>query len=155
MIVVSDTSPILNLSVIGRLDLLRDLYQEIVIPPAVVTELRRNRVQHQSHRWLTLRQVTNRKLIDQLSLRLDPGEAEALDLALELRADRLLVDERRARRVALELNLQPLGLLGILAEAKQRGLLQYCKPVLDDMIHVAGFWLGERLYAQFLAAVDE
>jgi predicted nucleic acid-binding protein len=106
-------------------------------------------------KWLLLREPTDGKLVEQLGLRLDPGEAEALVVALELRADRVLIDERRARRVALDLNLQPLGLLGILAEAKQRGLLQECKPVLDDMIHAAGFWIGEPLYVQFLAVVGE
>lgn len=65
------------------------------------------------------------------------------------------MNERRARRVASEFNLQPLGLLGILSEAKQHRLLQECKPVLDEIIQIAGFWIGERLYKQFLAAVDE
>lgn len=95
------------------------------------------------------------ELVKRLQLRLDPGESEAIAIALELAADRILIDERRARRVASEFNLRPLGLLGILAEAKQQALLQQCKPVLDDIIQIAGFWIGERLYAQFLEAVDE
>lgn len=138
-----------------RLDLLRSLYQELVIPPAVATELQRNGVDHRTHEWLLLTEPTNREVVKQLELRLDPGEAEAIAVALELRADRILIDERRARRVASEINLRPLGLLGILAEGKQRGVLQQCKPVLDDIIQITGFWIGERLYAQFLAAVDE
>lgn len=155
MIVVSDTSPILNLSAIGRLDLLRSLYQELVIPPAVAIELQRNALDHSTLEWLLLREPMDGELVNRLELRLDPGESEAIAIAVELGADRILIDERRARRVAWEFNLQPVGLLGILAEAKQDGLLQECKPVLDEMIQIAGFWIGERLYNQFLAAVDE
>lgn len=102
-----------------------------------------------------IEEPTNRALINELSLRLDPGEAEAIAIALESHADRILIDERRARRVASEFNLRPLGLLGVLAEAKQRELLQECKPVLDDMIRVAGFWIGEQLYAKFLQEIGE
>lgn len=155
MIVVSDTSPILNLSAVGSLDLLRSLYHQLVIPPAVAIELLRNGVDHRGQEWLLLRQPVNSEFVRQLELRLDPGEAEAIAIALEMGADRVLIDERRARRVASEFSLQPLGLLGVLAEAKQHGILQECKPVLDNMMQIAGFWIGERLYAKFLTAVDE
>ena len=154
MIVVSDTSPILNLSTIGRLDLLKSLYHELVIPPAVAIELQGNGVDARRQEWLLLREPANGELVRKLELRLDLGEAEAIVIALELGAERVLIDERRARRVASEFNLQPLGLLGILAEAKQHALLLECKPVLDELIQIAGFWIGERLYKQFLAAVD-
>jgi predicted nucleic acid-binding protein len=146
---------VLNLSTVGHLDLLRQVYQEVVIPPAVAIELRRNGVDFSSYGWLILRQPTNTSLVEQLSVRLDPGEAEAVALALELNADRVLIDERRARRVALEFQLRPLGLLGVIAEAKQRGFLQECKPVVDEMIELAGFWIGKRLYEGFLDAVGE
>lgn len=155
MIVVSDTSPVLNLSAISRLDLLRSLYHELVIPTAVASELQRNGLEPRRHEWLLLQEPKNRDLVKRLELRLDPGEAEAIAVALELRADRVLIDERRARRVAAEFNLRPLGLLGILAEAKERGLVHDCKTILDEMMQRAGFWIGERLYAQFLSAVDE
>ncbi len=155
MIVVSDTSPILNLFAIGRLDLLKSLYNELVIPPAVAVELQRNGVDHRRQEWLLLREPANGELVKDLELRLDQGEAEAIAIALELGADRILIDERRARRVASEFKLRPLGLLGILAEAKQHRFIRECKPALDEMIQIAGLWIGERLYKQFLVAVDE
>jgi hypothetical protein len=71
LIVVSDTSPILNLSAVGHVDLLRQLYGKLLIPPDVATELRRNGVEHRSQEWLILTAPTNRKLVDLLSLRLD------------------------------------------------------------------------------------
>jgi uncharacterized protein len=105
LIVVSGTSPILNLSAVGHIDLLRQL----LIPQAVATELRWNDVEHRSQEWLILTEPTNWKVVDLLSLRLDRGEAEAIAIAFEMHANRILIDERRARRVALEFELQPLG----------------------------------------------
>jgi uncharacterized protein len=155
LIVVSDTSPILNLSAVGQLKLLKQLYREVVIPPAVATELRANGVEYRGEKWLAVMTPASRELVDQLSHRLDPGEAEAIAVAVELHANRILIDERRARRVAAEFNLQAVGLLGVLVEAKQKGYLQECKSVLDEMIQVAGFWIGDRLYERFLEEIGE
>jgi len=86
---------------------------------------------------------------------LDPGEAEAIALAKELKADLLLMDERRGRRVASRLGLRFVGLLGILVEAKHKGLIKAVKPILDSLITKAGFWLGNRLYTRILETVGE
>ena len=80
-----DTSPIRNLSAVGRLDLLRSLYHELVIPPAI--ELQRNGVDHRRQNWLLLREPTNSGLVKQFELRLDLGEAEAIAIALEAPGD--------------------------------------------------------------------
>ena len=82
MIVVSDTSPVLNLSAISRLDLLRSLYHELVIPTAVASELQRNGLEPRCHEWLLLQEPKNRDLVKRLELRLDPGEAEAIAVRL-------------------------------------------------------------------------
>jgi len=160
LIVVSDSSPILNLGLIGHLHLLASLYREVLIPPAVYQELRRSvRDEHLvdlgSNPWITVVSAQNQEHVRELSDQLDAGEAEAIVLALEKRADLLLVDERRARRVAAALGLRVTGLLGILVEAQRAGLVERVKPVLDDLIARAGFWIGADLYAKVLAEVGE
>ena len=160
MIVVSDTSPILNLGLVGHLHLLASLYREVLVPPAVYQELKRSvRGEHPvdlgSYPWITVASAQNQEHVRQLSGQLDAGEAEAIVLALEKRADLLLVDERRARHVASALGLRVTGLLGVLVEAQRAGLVERVKPVLDDLIARAGFWIGADLYTKVLAEVAE
>jgi predicted nucleic acid-binding protein len=138
LIVVSDTSPILNLSAVGKLDLLRDLYGEIVVPPSVQGELSRNGTDLDPS-WTRVVAAQDQNDVAALCEQLDPGEAEAIVVAAELEAELVLVDEKRGRRIAIARGLEVTGLLGVLAEAKARGLIHQCRPILDDMIRVAGF----------------
>jgi predicted nucleic acid-binding protein len=144
---VSDTSPVLNLSRIGQLDLLRLLYDRVAIPPAVNAELIRSGVDVSPLTWLSVANAKDRNRVSQFQRDLDAGEAEAIVLALECRADPLLMDERRGRRMATEAGIRVTGLLGILAKAKEGGLISRVKPALDDLIPVARFWIGPKLYA--------
>lgn len=150
MIVVSDTSPILNLAAANKLHLLRDLYGEIVVPPAVEQELRRNRIQLESS-WAKVVAAEDQDDVAVLREQLDPGEAEAIVVACELAAELLLVDEKRGRRIAIGRGLEVTGLLGVLAEAKARDFITRCQPILDEMIRVAGFWIGDELRIRYLA----
>jgi hypothetical protein len=94
-------------------------------------------------------------LVDSLLLELDPGEAEAIVLAAEMRADLLLLDERRGRTVAARLGVKHIGLLGVLVDAKRKGFLLAVKPVLDEIMARAGFWVSNRLYVRVLHEVGE
>lgn len=161
MIVVSDTSPVLNLERIGRLELLRELYQQVLIPPAVYEELRAStsqpprQIDLAAHPWLIVASPNDRRRVEELRADLDLGEAEAIVLAIERRADLLLVDERRGRRAASALGLTVTGLLGVVAQAKRTGLIDAAKPVLDELIGNAHFWIGPDLYAEVLAQLGE
>jgi predicted nucleic acid-binding protein len=93
--------------------------------------------------------------VQELREELDPGEAEAIVLALECGADLLLVDERRGRRMATAAGLTVTGLLGVVAKAKRAGLIELAKPVLDELIQIARFWIGPDLYSEVLTALGE
>lgn len=161
MIVVSNTSPIINLACVGQLDLLRQIHGSIVIPEAVFTEIaiagagEPGAEEVRRSPWIMRRQVTQRPLVNVLRLELDAGEAEALACALELNADLVLLDERRAREVAQRLGLRFIGLLGILIEAQRQRRLPRVRPVLDDLRQKAGFWMTDALYQRVLAAAGE
>lgn len=159
MIVVSDTSPITNLAAIGQLDLLQKLYQKVVIPSAVYRELTASGGGHpgaviQSLDWIEVKDVSNRLLVTALRIEIDEGEAEAIVLAQEMAADLLLLDERRGRLVAGRLGLRIVGLLGVLIDAKQTGLIPEIKPLLDELIRF-GFRIGQELYERVLQAAGE
>ena len=159
MIVVSNTSPITNLAAIAQLDLLRQLYGSIVIPNAVYQELTRSgtetpgAIEVQTLDWIKTQPVPTAPLAASLQQELDPGEAEAIALAVELGADLLLLDERRGYQVATRLELKVQGVLGVLIAAKSRTLIPAVKPVLDDLIAIAGFWVAESLYDRILQVV--
>ena len=127
MIVISDTSAITNLAAIQHLQLLPQLYNQVIIPEAVYRELADidppvpGTLEVQSVSWLEVRQVKDFGIVERLQndARLDPGESEAIALALELNADLLLIDERRGRAEADRLGLRITGLLGILASARE------------------------------------
>ncbi|MGA7234835.1 MAG: DUF3368 domain-containing protein [Bryobacteraceae bacterium] len=161
MIVVSDTSPILNLARIGRLELLPLLYREVAIPSAVYEELTISKrdlppaVNLASAPWLVVAAAQDQKRVRELRKILDYGEAEAIVLATELHAGLFLVDERRARQTAVSAGLRVTGLLGVVGHAKRAGLIEAAKPVLDELIHVARFWIGPALYEAALAELGE
>lgn len=163
MIVVSDTSPLSGLAIVGYLCLLKQLYQRVLIPPAVLDELVRGGEDDErialvlSLDWIEIQQPTNSQLVETLEsdCNLDRGEAEAIALAVELGADELLIDERLGRREALRLGLSITGLLGILLVAKRRELVKAIRPVMDDLIAQAGFRVSNQLYIEVLEAAAE
>lgn len=161
MIVVSNASPILNLAAIGRLGLLQQLYGTVTVPQAVYREVvvvgagQPGSGEVQAAGWVETRMVKNETAIASLKLEVDQGEAEAIALAVELQADLLLIDERIGRTIASRLGVKFIGLLGILIEAKHRGLISTVRPVLDDLLGKAGFWITPELYYRVLQAVGE
>ena len=159
MPVVSNTSPILNLAIVHRLVLLHRQFGEILIPNAVLDELKvgEERPGSQAIReaissgWIQTHEVSNEPLAQLLRQTLDRGEAEAIALAIDLKADWTLLDEREGRKVAKSLGLKVTGILGVLLRAKQVGELESLQPVIDDLINKAGFRIAPELLTQILA----
>lgn len=151
MIVISDATPVMNLAVIGHLTLLQQLYAKITIPEAVYHEVcvagagQAGAQAVASALWIERRALADYTLAASLMTELDAGEAEAIALALEMKADLLLIDERRGRTVAAGLGVKHIGLLGALVEAKNSGFLTAVRPVLDSLIAQAGFWVSPAL----------
>ncbi len=164
MIVVSDTSPLLSLALIGRLDLLRDLYGAIQIPAAVRAEIllsKHSGVQGNGAQavaqaaWIVTHSLEPDVSLKLLLRELDQGEAEAIALALQLKAEVVLIDERKARQLAQYLELNVVGLLDVLQAAKARQLITHVKPVLDELMTRARFRVSHKLYQRTLTTSGE
>jgi len=160
-IVVSDTSPLRALQVLSLVQLLEDMYREVIIPPQVAAELARPQRRFAAfdlHKWPFIRveRSQNIGLLAQIQTRqLDPGETEALALALEKSAVLLLIDERLGRRVATEMGLHPVGTLGILLQAKQQGLVAAIRPLINQLQVQIDFRLSPALTAEVLRIAGE
>ncbi|MEA5468181.1 DUF3368 domain-containing protein [Spirulina sp. 06S082] len=161
MIVVSNTSPITNLAAIGKLEILEQLYGTIIIPQAVYQELTDGgdlipgSREVKTVKWIQIEHISNPEQVILLQERLDRGESEAIALAIELTADLLLLDEQLGRQVASEYSLVFTGILGVAIEAKHKGLISAVKPLLDDLINIAEFWINSQLYSRVLNIVGE
>ena len=161
MIVISDTSPIINLAIIDKLDLLPQLFDTIVIPEAVFNEIviigkgLPGSDIIENAKWVEVKACNNRILINSLLDYVQIGEAEALTLALELHADTIIVDEAAARNLAEQFGLNFTGLLGILIKAKEHGLIPSVKPLMDALRTKARFFIHQSLYNQVLKIAKE
>ncbi len=128
MIVIADSTPLNYLILIHQADLLPQLFDRVLIPPAVFEELQHQEAPLVVRRWIAgpplWLQVQALRFVPGPTLgHLDPGEREAIALAEELHADQLLLDDADARREAARRSLPFIGTLGVLREAARRDLL--------------------------------
>lgn len=161
MIVVSDTTPLLYLARVGRLDLLGDLYGEVVAPQTVWDELVEASPDApgvDAVRAVTWLRVVPDVLAPAGAVRvlseIDEGEAAAIAIALERRAALLLMDDAAGRRAAGELGVPVRGTLGVLVTAKTAGLLFAVAPVIDAL-QAEGFRASVVVVEQALRAAGE
>tara|TARA_R110002049_G_scaffold278258_1_gene456912 strand:- start:75 stop:542 length:468 start_codon:yes stop_codon:yes gene_type:complete len=152
MLVISDTSPLSALIMTGREELLLKIFGRIVIPPAVESELLRKHARLPE--WMEI--VAPILIPDSVNkANLDPGETEAIALALELQPDALLMDERLGRRVAMNHHLTVTGLLGFLVLAKKRSAIQEVAPLIRELQTDGCCWFGEDLLIEVCESVGE
>ncbi len=137
MTVVSNTTPPNYLALIGQADILKPLYEKVVIPPAVFGELTSVRAPEKVRAWVTNKPawLTVEQASDVVDAPLDQiqtGERQAILLAELIRPDFIVLDERKARLIATERGLNVIGTLGILTTAAEKGLITL-REALDDL----------------------
>ncbi|MEA3208061.1 MAG: uncharacterized protein QOE70_1118 [Chthoniobacter sp.] len=161
MIVVADTSIVLNLCCVQQIDLLRTLFRRVIVPAEVATEF--TRLASRDRRfadlsmpdWIEVRTAPQAIPPEVASAGLNPGESAAIVLCLREAADALLIDEALGREVAAGLGIRIIGILGVLLEAKRHGHLSSVRAVLDRLESEAGFWVAATLRARVLSLAAE
>ena len=145
MIVVSDTSALTALIQVGRASLLSKIYEEVWIPKSVRSEL--IAFHGGVPGFLQCGQPESQIEVSRLAALLDLGEAEAIVLAKEIKADELLIDEARGRRVAADEGLRVIGLLGVLLIAKRKGFINSVREVTEELQTKAKFRVSDAVKA--------
>ena len=153
MIVVSDTSPLTALLTVGEVELLPKLFTDVVIPATVRNELLRTHARLPE--WLRVVNVNDTVQSGRYALVVDAGEAEAIELARELQADRLLIDERKGRKLAVQEGVPVIGLLGVVLLAKRKLLIPSARDLLQRLELEAGMYLTESVRDTALKTVHE
>jgi predicted nucleic acid-binding protein len=158
---VSNSSPLILFSAIGRLDVLRQAFDEIIVPTAVQDEVvsaggdRPRRAEVAAAAWIRSQAVAAQDLVRLLVVELDRGEAETIALGEELGGGiPVLMDDRKGRRVAEARGLEVIGSAGVLTLAKQNGLIPLVRPVLDELLS-AGLYLSPTAFRLLLSKVNE
>ncbi len=162
MKVVTNSTPLIALSKINRLELLQEVYRSIYIPEEVYTEVVVNGVgkpgaaEVASADWIICQAVTDKDQVLILHYRtlIDLGECGAIVLAQEIEAERIIIDDRVARQVATEKGLSVVGTVGVLRVAKAQGIIPAVKPILDDL-RSQGTRISDKPYYQILETERE
>jgi predicted nucleic acid-binding protein len=161
VLVVSDTSVLLNLCRVSADGLLLQLFRDVWVPPAVAAEFSRlagSRARFQGlvlPSWVRISPAVQVAAEVRACRDLDSGESEALSLALEMHADAVLLDEAAGRRAATVLKVPFVGVAGILIRASAGRLIPAVRPVLERLKDEAGFWLHPRFEAEVLQLAGE
>ncbi|WP_324761213.1 DUF3368 domain-containing protein [Haloarcula sp. GH36] len=154
-VVVSDTSPLLNLALIDRLDLLISQFSRLTIPIQVWDELTDGDAGLDALRdlrdteFLTVAEVERSDLFTEIFRELDLGETAAICYAIEQDADLILLDEKDGRQVARRHDLSVTGVIGILLRAANKDDLELQQEL--DALREAGFWISDELYSKILS----
>ena len=160
--IVADTGPLIALARVGRLDLLRRLYRQVVIPPAVHGELAIGSGRPGATAlaaalaagWISAQPAADHRAVLELGQDLDLGEAEAIALAEQLEARFLLIDEAAGRRIARRRGVPVTGVAGVLLSAKASGAVAAVGPIIEELSN-AGYRLSSRLVSAVLQRAGE
>ncbi len=160
MVIVSDSSPLIAFSRINQIELLQTIIGSILIPEEVAREIseygkgKKGVIDISNYSWIEVKKVISRTNVDLLLPSIDKGEAEVIILALENKADLVLIDELSGRKIAQSFNLSILGTAGVLLKAKEKGLIKAVKPLIDEMME-KGIRYSKRFYTHLLIQTGE
>ncbi len=146
---VSNSSCLIGLEAAGHLDILQQLYTTVEVPEAVAQECG-----SALPTWVQIHSVQNQTLVQSLKLDLGAGEAEAIALSVECSAARLILDDKKARRIARQLNQPVTGTLAVLLRAKDQSIIPNVRDIIDALV-AANFRVADALVQEVLRQAGE
>lgn len=156
--VVCNSTPLIALHKIGKLDLLESMYREIIIPKAVYDEVTIKENQENTfignYTFIKVKEINNKEAKRFFNTSLHKGEVEVMILAKEIVADLCVIDDLLARKYAEHYKLKITGTIGILIKAKKLNLIPLIKPLLDNLIK-NGIYIDKKLYSMALKISEE
>lgn len=158
-VIIADSGPLISLAIIDQLDLLKQLFERVIVPPAVWDEVTvkgngmPGALLVSQLTWLEF-ETPEPQILQPLSILIDPGESEAIALAQVIPNSTVLLDDSRARRVAERLDVPRIGTLGILRRAKINKLINEIKPHIEHL-KANHIYMSENLVKAILEDVGE
>lgn len=141
MLLIADTSPLISLMLIKKIDILENVFPNYIIPEAVWNELNKHNEIRDFDEVLTKLSKKVRQIKNYFPLSgIDKGETEAIILYKELKAEFLLIDDKRARQTAEAMDINCIGTLAVLYKAKQLKLIEELRPVFQQLIDMKRFY---------------
>ncbi len=161
---VSNTGPIIALMLIGKLEILRELFDEVIVPEEVHREVLQGKsasffnlmhvTLYERMDWIRIQTLSN-PLEPSLKSLLDAGEASVVQTAREMGTDYVLIDERKARKIARSVyGLNVIGTARLLVEAKKNGLIDSVGDMIDKL-RDGGYWIGDSIVQRMLKEAGE
>jgi len=159
-LIICNSGPLIALGILAQLDVLKSLLDEVLVPEAVQGEIERGGVRlsglqdFRRAEWLRIVPLRekHRELLESL---LDLGEAAVIRLAIEQKATLVLIDERKARKIARDVyGLQPIGTARILVEAKRKRLLPDIASQFQKL-RQEGYWIHDSIVGAALREAGE
>jgi len=157
MKVVANTTPLISLASIGKLELLKEIFGEVIIADAVYNEIKAKQGYGYSEidtDYIKVQSINGIAYRDFLLSQLDLGETETIIMAKEINAAFVIIDENIAYKIAKSSELNVVRTLSVLLRAKEKGLIPALKPLLDEMI-IKGRWYSQRIYKTILEQAGE
>ncbi|MBC7643434.1 MAG: DUF3368 domain-containing protein [Flavobacterium sp.] len=148
-LIIADTSCFIILSKINELNLLQNLYEQVITTSDIAIEFGET-----LPNWVKIKSISNKNYQEILELQIDKGESSAIALALETENCIIILDDYKARKIAQKLSISVTGTIGIIIKAKQIGLIESIKPILEK-IKSTNFRLSKEIENQALILANE
>lgn len=148
-LVIADSSCLILLSKIGELEILKSIYKQIFITKEIAGEFG-----GELPAWIEVREVTNQILQSLFEEVLDLGEASALTLAFETQDCTVILDDLKARKTAVKLNIKVTGTIGVIVKAKTENKIPSAKAVFDKILET-DFRISDRILNEAIKLAGE